>query len=73
MTTSIRYKWMQIGDDGQLKEPRQSPWGPKPELNPWGGFHSEQEALDALEHYCADQWQSDEYTLIKIFRCTQYD
>ena len=65
---SFKYRWKELSDDGLLKEPKkQGPHYMKDDLNEWGGFDTEQKALNRLEEYKKEYNIYGEYILVKIY------
>jgi len=67
----FRYEWKELTEDGLLKEPKDvGPYYSRETLNGYGGFETEDSAVEEYERFKkAHGWScSSELILVKIYR-----
>lgn len=70
MTLRVKYYWKELTSDGLLKEPKEAgPYYDKVSLNGWGGFDTEEEAIERLVKMKVEhEYQfTDDYVLVKVY------
>jgi hypothetical protein len=64
----ITYRWAEVSEDGLLKEPRvKGPYDDERTMNPWGGYDSEEAAIEGAKAYWGNDRLGAAVVLLKFF------